>query len=273
MLGRAQDPKKPAKALTATMPQTMQRFRREAYWGAAMMVALLVATLAAQSDVGAGRMAHILVSLNAPSDGNRPFDAEAAARELTQDVRTLQQDRDRLAGRLAAIERDMDDLTGSIKQQTDAAKSAQAGSQANSQAAEAWPIDAPPMPMTSADVAAMVKSATPVPAQPAATTAALPSDAAGSHPPAYGADIGNAPSMKALHAHWAALRTAHPQVFDGLHPVVALRHNAHANRTDLHLVVGPYASADAAAQFCNLLGTFHLRCQPTMFDDHHLALQ
>jgi hypothetical protein len=273
MLGRTPDPKrasktaaKTASATAATMPSPLQRFRREGLWGAAMLAAVLVAALAAHSDIGAQRAAHILASLNASPDASaHAFDAEGAARQLTQAVRTLAQDRDRLAGRLAAVERDMDDLTGSIKQQSEAAKSSQSGS--------AWPIGAPPVAMTPADIAAMVKSVAPPPSRQAVVGAPAATDAPPAQLPAYGADIGSAVAMKTLQTRWAALRAAHPQLFDGMHPVVALRQNAHLNHTELHLVVGPYSSADAAAQFCGLLATFHVPCQPTMFDDRHLALQ
>jgi hypothetical protein len=281
MLGRKPNPKTVVKTAAKTagktapmtsstaaiMPSTLYRFQREGLWGAAMMAALLVAALATQSDVGAQRLSHILASLDAsPQAPARTFDAEAAARQLTQAVRTLAQDRDRLATRLATVERDMDDLTGSIKQQTEAAKTAQ------SQSTSVWPIDAPPVPMTPADIAAMVKSVSPPPTRTAAANAAAVSDAPAAATPSYGADIGTAMSMKTLQARWASLRAAHPQLFDGMHPIVAMRQNAHVNHTELHLVVGPYSSADAAAQFCSLLGTFHLQCQPTMFDDRHLAL-
>jgi hypothetical protein len=282
MLGRTHDPKitaktasrtaanAAAKTATALMPLTVQRFQRECLWGAAMLAALLIAVLAAQSDVGAHRAAHILASLNtSPEAAAHAFDAEAAARQLTQAVRTLALDRDRLALRLAAVERDMDDLTGSIKQQGDAGKTSQSGS--------AWPIDAPPVPMTPADISAMVKSAAPPASRLAAVGAPATTDTTAADStaalPAYGADIGSATSMKTLQTRWTALRAAHPQLFDGMHPVVALRQNAHLNHTELHLVVGPYSSADAAAQFCGLLATFHVPCQPTMFDDRHLALQ
>jgi hypothetical protein len=40
----------------------------------------------------------------------------------------------------------------------------------------------------------------------------------------------------------------------------------------LRLVVGPLASADAAAKFCKTLERFRLTCQPTIFAGRHLAL-
>jgi hypothetical protein len=48
-------------------------------------------------------------------------------------------------------------------------------------------------------------------------------DTAASGPPAYGADIGSSLSVKALRTRWAGLRAAHPQLFEGLQPVVSLR--------------------------------------------------
>jgi len=40
----------------------------------------------------------------------------------------------------------------------------------------------------------------------------------------------------------------------------------------LRLVLGPIASADAAAKLCTTLGHFRLTCQPTIFAGRHLTL-
>jgi hypothetical protein len=40
----------------------------------------------------------------------------------------------------------------------------------------------------------------------------------------------------------------------------------------LRLVVGPLASADAAAKLCTTLERLRLTCQPTIFAGRHLAL-
>jgi hypothetical protein len=101
----------------------------------------------------------------------------------------------------------------------------------------------------------------------------LPADVSPSTATAHGADIGTALTMKALHARWSGLRAAHPALFDGLQPLVSLKQNPRTNRTELHLVVGPYSNADAAAQFCDFVLPFHLACQPAMFDGSRLALQ
>jgi len=88
-----------------------------------------------------------------------------------------------------------------------------------------------------------------------------------------GADLGTASTMKTLHHRWASLRAAHPQLFEGIQPVVSVKQNPRTGRTELHLIVGPYANAETAAQFCDFVVPYHVNCQPAMFDGSRLALQ
>ena len=118
--------------------------------------------------------------------------------------------------------------------------------------------------------------ALPAAAQPPAATPALVASGADTPTaaaPAYGAEIGSASSIKALRTRWASIHSAHAQVLEGLRPVVSLRDNPQSNHIELRLVVGPLASADAAGRLCALLATFHVACQPTMFDDRQVALE
>jgi hypothetical protein len=61
-------------------------------------------------------------------------------------------------------------------------------------------------------------------------------------------------------------------VFDGLAPTNSLSKLPPSNRPELRLVVGPLASADAAARLCTTLERFRLTCQPTIFAGRHLTL-
>lgn len=92
-------------------------------------------------------------------------------------------------------------------------------------------------------------------------------------PMEYGADIGSALSIQALRARWAGIRSAHPQLLDGLAPTVTLRETPQSNRPELRLVVGPLANADAAARLCAALLPYRLYCHPTLFAGQHLALE
>ncbi len=257
----------------------MQRFRPQALWGGAAAIALLVAVLSSQSDVGAQKAADALASMSfglvRPSHVPPPaFDAEAATRLLARAVQDLKTDHDRTTARLATLERDMADMTGSISQEIEAARTASAQ-------APPWPTgEGPAVAETSATIAAMLAappaaSATSTPdvapaaiSPPAASpTLSPPAESApAAHPPAYGADIGSAGSIKTLQTRWTALRAAHWQLFERLHPSVTLRDNRRSSRTELRLVVGPFANAEEAARLCAALATFKQACQPTMFD-------
>src|SRR5271167_230085 len=228
MLGRARHPNTTSKAVAAKSTLTMQRLLRQAAWGCAAAAALFVAVLSSRSDIGAQRAAQAFGSLN-PQSSEVPkhqFDAEAAMRQLAGAIRVLNEDRDRLTKRLAAVERDMDDMTGSVKRQIDAIQAA-----ATTQNLAPWPIDAPPVPMIPVDTTAMVKSTAPTPtSHPAATSVSAAADETPYSPPPYGADVGNASSMKGLQTRWTGLHTAHPQLFAGLQPLVSLRENPRTNR-------------------------------------------
>jgi hypothetical protein len=294
MLGRAQIRNAPAKgvaakgaaakSVAAQRPpaghSAWQTLWRQAGWGLAAAAALGVAVLSSRDDATPQKVAALFSSLRWQSPPvEHSFDAEAAARQLAQAIRSLAEDRDKLAARLGATEHEMRDMSGAIKQQIEAAK---AEAIRTAKQAPPWPDSAPPVPMTLADVAVMVKtvspappSATDPPSATAATTTAeqAPPDTTASLGQAYGVDLGTASTMKTLHHRWVALRTAHPQLFEGIQPVVSVKQNSRTGRTELHLIVGPYANAETAAQFCDFVVPFHVNCQPAMFDGSRLALQ
>ena len=245
-------------------------------------IALSVAVLSSRDDAAPQKVAALLSSLRSQQPAAHSFDAETAARQLAQAMRGLADDRDKLATRLIAVEREMRDMSGAIKQQIEAAK---AEAIKTAKQAPPWPESAPPVPMTLADIAVMVKTVSPAPAsaaEPPSSTAATtsnntdeqtPPDATASLGQAYGADLGAASTMKTLHHRWVSLRTAHPQLFEGVQPVVSVKQNSRTGRTELHLIVGPYANAETAAQFRDFVVPFHVNCQPAMFDGSRLALQ
>jgi hypothetical protein len=278
MLGRAQTRNAPAKGAAARSvavkrPSPWQGLWRQAGWGLAAAAALSVAVLSGRDDAAPQRLAVFFSSLHAQSASS--FDAEAAARQLAQALRSLADDRDRLATRLNAFEREMHDMSAGMKQQIEAAKT---DAIKTAKQAPPWPESAPPVPMTLADVAVMVKRISPAPAStaeqaPPTTPEQASADATASVGQPYGADLGTAATIKTLHQRWATLRTAHPQLFEGVQPVVSVKQNPRSGRTELHLIVGPYANAETAAQFCDFVVPFHVTCQPAMFDGSRLALQ
>jgi len=281
MVTRAQAVKAAPAKVEARTPLTMQGLWRMTLWGTTAATALLVAVLTTRSEVGAQRVGTVLSSLSGHTPGERkPFDAQAEARRLAEAVRDLTAENDQLRMRVAAVEHNMDDLTGSITRQIEAAKAE----------TPPKPSEAPPAQASLADTAA-VAAAEPAPsntapqtvsAQPAAAASPPGGAASAAKSAEYGVDVGSASSIQALRARWLGLSSAHPQLFTGLLPTVALRdvtrsnrdapETQHSTRAELRLVVGPLASSKAAAQLCTALAQYRLYCQPTVFDRQHMAL-
>jgi hypothetical protein len=243
------DLKRPERAA----PFTMHGLWRLVVWGSTATTALLIAVLSSRGVVGSQRAAVAASTLGgatvavvqpAPAPQQpaaRPFDAQAETKKLADAVRDLSADNDDLKSRLAAVEQSVDDVTGSIARQ------------AKATAPPPWPDSGPPVPATPAAIAAVIAPALPLPME-------------------YGVDIGSAVSIQALRARWAGIRSAHPQLFNGLAPTVSLSELPPSNRPELRLVIGPLPSADAAAKLCRTLERFRLTCQPTIFAGRHLAL-
>jgi phosphoribulokinase len=89
----------------------------------------------------------------------------------------------------------------------------------------------------------------------------------------FGVDIGGAATVAKLRALWQSLRESREALFEGLHPVIAVRESTRSGAVDLRLVVGPVIDAQAAARLCATLSAAGLSCQTTVFDGQRLALK
>ena len=249
-LAKADLKKAPANFPVTPAPVTMRGLWRLVMWGTAATTCMLIAVLASRGVVGAQRAAVAVATINKgttmaqPAPAPPAFDAQAETKRLSDAVRELASANDELKARIGMVEHSMDDVTGSIAQQQ---------TQATAVPPVPWPDPGAAEPTTPAAIAAVMTPALPLPME-------------------YGADLGGAVSMPALRARWAGIRSAHPHLFEGLAPTVALSQQSPPNRPELRLVVGPLASADAAARLCASLGRSHISCQPTIFAGQHLAL-
>jgi hypothetical protein len=250
---------------------------RFAIWAGAATLAVLTAVIAANSETGVRRIAALVTpeqqaepvrGAKGPSVASR-FDAELEARKLSEAVRVLSADRDRLIARVAVLERNLDDVTGSIP--------------ANPPAAQR-PAPAPLLPQIPPQAAAPP----PPPVAPPATAAPMPTPAPGRvtttaiTPPGpsesvatkteFGIDVGGNASMDGLRTLWINLKAAQPTMFEGLRPIIAIRDNGRG-AVELRLVAGPLVNAGAAARLCASLAATGQVCQPTVFDGQRLALQ
>jgi len=312
-------------AVALTPPFSMKSLWRLAIWGGTAAGALLIAVLATHSEVGSQRAVGVLSSLTgrqvALVQADRPVvpatpvapapvatggaDVQNETRRLAEAVRNLAADNSQLKSRLAAVENNLGDLTGSVTRQIDEVKSA-------GRATPSWPDD-PTAPVNAAVIASLVSPSLPPPdglmarRAPAAAPAVSPAPAPAPAPTAaaapvaiapvavapvapaaiapvqssrqaelarvdsYGIDIGSGLSIQALRARWAGMRSAHPEFFDALTPVVNLKEKKPGSGLELRLVAGPVASPDTAVQLCAALAPLHLYCQPTTFSGQPLT--
>lgn len=331
-----------------TKPFDLRALLRLATWGCAAAVALMLAVLS--SSMGSKHQTFVTpaaapqVPAATVQLTTRQNEPDKATRQLSETVSGLTADRDRLVARLASIERNLEDMTGSIKQQAAASPTtpataqtqtsvhsptvapaptsppAQASAPATSAAApkssatlpaltpaptatgasptppsvrsQAQPEKSTPAPTATASTTTAPMPATP----PAGAIAAAPSapataPPAAAPPPAaptrvanlpetadpdgksrtvdFGLDVGGATTFDGLRALWSSLRSNTADLFDDLHPMVAVRENK-SRGIDLRLVVGPIATSEAATQMCATLLAARRFCQMTIFEGQPL---
>jgi hypothetical protein len=107
----------------------MRPLLRIGAWGVCALVALGTVVLAGRTEIGEQRLGDALAALKSP--GTRPSkvaavqpaapDSEAA--RLAETVRALVADRDRLSTRVAALEHNLSEITGSVARDPSAARS------------------------------------------------------------------------------------------------------------------------------------------------------
>jgi len=282
----------------------MRALRQLAFWGVAASGALLLAVLAAFSgprDPGAASPAP-----SRKADAQRPAEPDPELRRLAEIVHVLATDRERLVGRISAVERSIEDMTGAIKRQDPARQepTRQDSVRPDSMRQEPTRQDPPrQQPATApASTPATPSAAAPAmslaPQQPSAPSPGAVRDVTASEPrtatrkgeglavPAIepveeaaaeivrteiGVDVGGATNFEGLRTLWNSTRSAMVVPLEGLYPVVAVRENSRTSGAELRLLVGPIASVEAAARLCATLMSARRYCQPVAFEGQRLA--
>jgi len=278
-------------------------------WGSTACLALAAAALASQTDAGGERLRLALTYGGEPVQAvaaipPRAIESDLVIKRLAAQIRELTADRDRLAERVAVIERNLDDMTGSIKQQ-------QREELAATRAAATQPPPAPPapseptpaptplaaapspvslpalpplaMPTGESTLPDFVTGKTSAAAEPAAVAepvplppvrvAAVPASEPPAEPPAiteFGIDLGGAGSIEALRIHWAGLKANYGPLVTGLHPLVTSRPK-HPTGVSYRLVAGPLADTEEAARLCARFPALRAGCHPVKFEGAELA--
>jgi hypothetical protein len=265
--------------MTAVRRSQLIRF---GVWTGLATVAVITAIISARTETGVRRIAGLLssdppVATRSAKDtqfASRNFDQEAEQRRLSEAIRLLSADRDRLLARVNTLERSLDDVTGSIS----ASAPRQVPAQAAAQPASAPPAANPPpvasAPATVPAPAPVPQATTPPPARVASGHLATGSPQAAESVATkteFGVDLGGNSSVEGLRTQWGALKSGQPGLLEGLRPLVTIREKN--GGIELRLVAGPLANASIAARLCAALSAAGQACQPTVFDGQKLALQ
>lgn len=255
-----------------------RQFVRLGAWTGVALLAVGAAVVTASTETGSRRIASLAnpeTQTSRPAQkgaqvGGRSFDAEQETRRLSDAVRVLAADRDRLLTRLMALERNLDDVTGSVPgnrstpQSTLPALPMLPSTTTSPPAAAAAPAQA----TTGPNRIGAAHSATQAPQ---GGTTSLDSVVTRTE---FGIDLGGNPSMDGLRAIWTTLKASQPSLLEGLRPLIAIRENPRQpGGVELRLVVGPLANAAAAARLCAALSATSPSCQASVFDGQRLALQ
>lgn len=262
---------------------TARKAWRLGTWTGITLLSVAAAVIAAYTETGTRRLALGEVATAANAAGSPA--AEMETRHLAEAVRALAADRDRLAIRLSAIERNLDDVTGSIQSRPGTERSGGP----NPGASPLPPALVPPSPAQT--IRAPTAPAAAAPATPAAQTSnqtsiataparasalAVTADTAAAASTAtrteFGIDLGTAATVEGLRNLWTAIKGTQAPLVEGLRPVVAVRDGGKPGALELRLVVGPLANAGVAARLCAALADAGLTCAPAVFDGQRLAL-
>jgi hypothetical protein len=235
----------------------MRALWRLSAWGCGAAIALAALAITTQTEGGSNRLALAFSPGNSPPLAveiaqlkQRALERDAEAKRLEGQVNTLAADRDRLTARLVSLERNLDDMTGSIKRQ--AALAAPALS---------------PLAMPAISTTAPATELVPLP--PVRTATASDGTAEQPAKSEFGVDLGGASSMDVLNARWTTVKANFGPLLTGLRPLAA--HDPRPGSTGYRLLVGPVANPAAGMQLCARFAAARVTCRTAKFDGEQLA--
>jgi len=285
--------------------------RRVMGWGGAATLALTAVAIASQTEAGSKRLQLAIANAKEPMHAvaqltSRAVENGAKTERLATQLSELAADRERLNARIAMLERNLADMTGTIKQQDEQIKathtanapppapSAPATAPATvpaaaatapptltplampalNEPAAAWPPSSPPpAPEAAPPPQAAAPEVETVPLPPARVAALPASEPAEAPPPAkleYGIDLGGASNLEALRMHWVAMKANYGPLLVGLRPIASEHAKRPAGLT-YRLVAGPLPNFAAAAQLCSRFPATRTGCRAVKFSGVQLA--
>jgi hypothetical protein len=245
-------------------------------WGVATAVALSALAITSQTQTATDRLRSIFAVSEPTAVAQMPpriTQLELEAQMLTAQVRALNADRDRLAGRIALLESSVDDMTGTIKRQA-AATAAVLAARTATPASQPQPNTAPSV-ATAAVAAPEVKTdpviTASVPLPPgrasAAQASAGPETAASANE--FGLDLGGASTLDGVQQRWTTVKASFGPLLSNLHPLAAPERRQ--GKMGYRLVVGPLPNSPAATGLCAHFIAAHTPCRAVRFEGEQIA--
>jgi len=244
-------------------------------WGVATAVALSALAITSQTQRATDRLRSIFAVSEPSAVAQMPprvSQLELETQMLLEQVRALNADRDRLAGRIALLEGSVDDMTGTIKRQAAATAAAIA---ARTVPSTVQPNTAPPAPNATAAVAAPEAKTDPVitasvplpPGRASAAQASAGPEAAGTNE--FGLDLGGASTIDGVQQRWTTVKANFGPLLSNLHPLAAPERRQ--GKTGYRLVVGPLPNSPAATGLCAHFNAAHTPCRAVKFEGEQIA--
>lgn len=249
-------------------------------WGVATAVALSALAIASQTQTATDRLRSIFAVSEPSAVAQMPprvAQLELEAQMLTAQVRALNADRDRLAGRIALLESSVDDMTGTIKRQAAATAAAlaartvppapQTPAATTTPPAATAPAAAVAAPVAKTDP--VTTSSVPLPPERAAAAQA----SAGPEPAAsaneFGLDLGGASTLDGVQQRWTTVKANFGPLLSNLHPLAAPERRQ--GKAGYRLVVGPLPNSPAATGLCAHFNAAHTPCRAVRFEGEQIA--
>ena len=228
-------------------------------WGVATAVALSALAITSQTRTATERLRSIFAANEPTAVAQMPprvAQLELETQMLIEQIRALNADRDRLAGRIALLETSVDDMTGAIKRQ--------AAATAAALAARTAPVAAP-----EAKTDPVITATVPLPPERASTAqaSAEPETPAGTNE--FGLDLGGAPTVDGVRQRWTTVKAGFAPLLTGLHPLAASERRQ--GKAGYRLVVGPLPNSPAAAGLCAHFSAAHTACRAVKFEGEQIA--
>ena len=247
-------------------------------WGVATAVALSALALTSQTQTATDRLRSIFAVSEPSGVAQMPpriAQLELETQMLTEQVRALNADRDRLAGRIAVLQSSVDDMTGAIKRQA-AATAAVLAARAAAPASQTQPSIAPPVagatPVAAAPEAKtdpVITSSVPLPPERAAAAQASAGPEAAASTNEFGLDLGGASTLDGVQQRWTTVKANFGPLLINLHPRAAPERRQ--GKLGYRLVVGPLPNSPAATGLCAHFNAAHTPCRAVRFEGEQIA--